>query len=221
MWGCCPGVGHPNMQRMERRGRTMVLSDGGLESLVACAAAAEAAALDTAGLRPMILAADVTGPERDTRLRAVALQAELLGMDVPTPPIADLSAPHPLTPGERETQQLLRAASIATRQGCVTLLWPARSVGEAGGLDLDSIAARVDRALLVSRLVALDAPERASFRVDTPYVDLTDRQLAELAAEMEVPLRACWWHGSRSGPGENEMKRWAGVLAGLGHGVNA
>lgn len=199
----------------------MVLSDGGLESLVACAAAAEAAALDTAGVRPMILAADSSGPEREARLRAVALQAELLGLDVPTPPIADLNTAHTLSPGERETQQLLRAASVAVRQGCVTLLWPARSVGATGGLDLDSIAARVDRALLVSRLVALDAPEHAAFRIDAPYVDLTDRQLAELAAEMEVPLRACWWHAAKTGPAEEERKRWSGVLLALGHAANA
>jgi hypothetical protein len=117
------------------------------------------------------------------------------------------------------SQGLLAAAYVAAAHRCDRVVWPVQSPAPVSGeddVDLDRIAADVDRALLVSRLVALDADEhgRPGLRIETPYVDLSDRQLAELAFDMDVPVHLCWWWEGESGAAERE--RWLGTLRAVG-----
>lgn len=204
--------------------RTIVLSDGGLGSLVACAMAREAAALESPGdrrRRPMVLAMVGAGATRELRLRAVATQAELLGLDVPSPALVERASHAGESGGERESVQLVTAVSIAARHGCEVVCWPIRCVDRNGGVDLDGIARCVGKGLLAARMVALDAGEHQTpgVRVDTPMVDLDDRQLGELAVEMDVPMRAVWWHGvgdRGDATAVAERDRWMGVLWAMG-----
>jgi hypothetical protein len=53
----------------------------------------------------------------------------------------------------------------------------------------------MNRSLLVSQLVtlAMGPAEQRQVRVRAPYADLTDRQVADLAIDMDAPIWTCWW----------------------------
>jgi len=65
------------------------------------------------------------------------------------------------------------------------------------GADLEGMDRALARARLVERLVNLDLPQEHEgeppLRIETPLLDLTDRQIAELAADLDAPLDVCWW----------------------------
>jgi hypothetical protein len=127
---------------------------------------------------------------------------------------------------ECETLELLAVTQLAVRKGCDTVVWPVQCAGPSAdrdddGLDLDWIARAADKAVLVSRLVAVDADahHKPGVRIETPYLDVTDHQLADLAAEMELPMRACWWWTISRRDGEQAMaerERWLRALAFVG-----
>jgi len=83
----------------------------------------------------------------------------------------------------------------------------------------------MNQALLVSQLVSLaDAnPGSPVVRVRTPYADLTDRQIADLVLDMDLPVWTCWWMDeSQLGEGESrdeakaEREKWTGLLKAAG-----
>lgn len=204
---------------MERAARILVLSDGSLPALVACAHAREAAAIGMmdAGKSPAVIAYGCLG--QVARVEAVSRQAELLGLEL-------IQAPAVLSPtvgsaGLRETLELTAACDAGARAGCDLVTWPAHAaMGDA--LDLDRIAAIADRAVLVSRLVGIDAASHGvpGIRVEAPFADFTDRQIADLAAELELPTAACWWHEAAGDDAEaqRERRRWMSALAAVGQG---
>lgn len=207
-----------------QRASTMVVSDGGLPSLVACGIQREMAAQTLAerGFSPSVLVMPwiIDAPARESRakrLRAVMLQVEAFGFQ-----IADEGEARGGSESELESNALLHATFVAARRGCASLTWPVQCVrpevalgGGDGGLDLDWIARCSDRALLVSRLVSIDAHEHASpsIRIETPCIDLTDAQVADLALDMELPIQACWWWGDDGHP---EAMRWTRALRSVG-----
>jgi 7-cyano-7-deazaguanine synthase in queuosine biosynthesis len=72
------------------------------------------------------------------------------------------------------------------------VLWPVHC-----GADLEAMDRALARARLVERLVNLDLPageeDEPPLRIETPLLDLSDRQIAELAADLDAPLDVCWW----------------------------
>jgi hypothetical protein len=48
--------------------------------------------------------------------------------------------------------------------------------------------------------VELDWTGVEPFRIQVPYADLTDRQLADLVLDMDLPIWTCWWWGLARGP---------------------
>ena len=94
------------------------------------------------------------------------------------------------------------------------LLWARRAH------QLRSEIIRTNMALVMSmtkrsRLVGLDSDRHrcASIRVDTPYADFSDRQLAELALDLGTPFRmAPWWNDASN----EEYRRWRGVFEAIG-----
>ena len=90
--------------------------------------------------------------------------------------------------------------------------------GKPAEMDLDAASSHVDRALLVTRLVAMDADRHqcASIVVETPYADFSDRQLAELALDMGVPFRKAPWWGVET---SEDYRRWQGVFDAIGSTV--
>ena len=83
-------------------------------------------------------------------------------------------------------------------------------------LALDRIAQIADRAVLVARLVAIDADAHGvpSIRIETPYADFTDRQIADLIADMELRAHTArlgyYDAASRMLAGE-DFKRYAAI----------
>jgi hypothetical protein len=186
---------------MERSGRAGILCDGGIEGLVACAAACERNGGE--GAVAIFVKSGRSG--EDLRRRAVDAQASALGLGV----IDVVCAVDTLAgDGERETLEVLRAAYGAAGAGCDELIWPVQvGAGEGQWPDLDALAERVDRALLLGRLVSLDAGAhgRPGFRVLTPFVDFTDRQMADLMTDLGANAELCWWWGEP----ETHAQAWA------------
>lgn len=186
---------------MDRSERTLIIGDGGLASLLACAVAREAAVL-TGLANPGVLWSGPARPEEaPQRSEAAERQAAAYGLQlvVHTAPNSLFGAsPAPFT-GLWDDRLLIEVASAAIEHGCDKVIWPVHhgGPGDSAGLghDLDAISAAVDRALLITRLVGIDAGQHArpAFRVETPYVDFTDRQLADLALDLDVPVETCWW----------------------------
>ena len=193
-------------------GRSVVLSDGGLASLVAAAAEIEAALATGDSSAPMPLMVEWPGVSRASSA-SVRRQAEALGLVVRDLP----DSPEIESVGGREATALLHAAYLAMASGCGRVVWPVQftTASPDGDCDLEREAIAVDRALLVSRLATLDAgsfglPE---LRVETPFVGMTDHQLAELALDLGVPVECCeWWDAGRRA----ERERWTSALSAAG-----
>lgn len=202
--------------------RTLVISDGSLASLVAAASARESivsAGGDERAARPVLLFVPAGDETTHARRGAVERHASLYDLEI-VDATADLRGPGAhgsFAAGLAETLTLINATYLGASKGCDLIVWP---VQFAGPLDVDRVARVVDRALLVTRLASLDSVDlgRPTLRVDTPYADLTDRQLADLALDMNVPIESLWWWklGSKSELAGAEMERWVPALQSLG-----
>lgn len=82
---------------------------------------------------------------------------------------------------------------------------------------IQGLSDAADRALLLSRLLAMDSESAFNgrlgagrFIIQTPYLELSDEQMVELALDMDVPLGEIV-----PGPGEAE-DRWLKVIRAAG-----
>lgn len=116
-------------------------------------------------------------------LRIIRRQADLAGARVvdETIPLA--------TDDFAETRLLLDACAACRAHGCARVVWPVFCAGA-----VDPIALALDRARLVSTAAALDARPRG-VPIDTPVLDLTEAQLADLAVDVGVPTQSGWLTG--------------------------
>lgn len=202
---------------------SLVIADGDLPGLLACAAAARGDELTGStgsaggsGRRSgsaLWFPAPLDADRRDAARR----HADLYGLAVVDSP----DEPEPTgvartsDDGPGATHLLLDAAECARSAGLDGVVWPIHA-GET--LDLDRVARAVDRALLVSRLVALDAPAegRGAVGIDAPYADFTDEQVAELALDMDLPAPTCWWWSGGGARGAAARERWLIALRAVG-----
>ncbi|MEO1007376.1 MAG: hypothetical protein AAFX79_02295 [Planctomycetota bacterium] len=207
---------------------TLVLFDGDLPSLVAASLARdEAGQTGSAAVLPTPPhrgAADALGPT----LRAAA---EAIGLDVLESRLAPSSTP---TSAAARTAALLAAARAAADHGDRRLVSPWMALDAEPNADrapgdqptVETLARELDRAVLVARLIMLDATDAASFAIDTPLADLSDAQVADLAVDLDVPVWRCWWWsitgGKRSKNPELAEKaqscrtRWVRALQSVG-----
>ncbi|MEM7756405.1 MAG: hypothetical protein AAF297_12330 [Planctomycetota bacterium] len=201
----------------------LVLSDGGLEGLVAAAMAVERAGLPTdrhAYLWAVPGRFEGAEAVRTTALAAADRQRAMLKLGSVAARVPATVGDGAASRGEADSALLLRAGSIARELGLRRVIWPARAgVDRAtGGVDVAEAARIVDRALLVTRLVELD-DDGPGVAIETPLVDLADDQVAELAADLGVPMDAVWWASDLSGrPGEvarAERERWERAAVGV------
>lgn len=207
--------------------RTLILVDGGLAAFVACAAfseeralAAAAAGEGTPAVEGFALAYPANGAGHPLRAAAVKRHAVFAGLTALFPrPTASKHA----SEGHAETLDLIAAAYIAAEHRCTRIIWPvSAAVGE--NISLDLLASITDRAMLVARLVAIDpaAAHVSELHIETPYSDLTDRQIADLAIDAGVPIEMCWWHRPEipealiDQHAERDRLRWLAALASVG-----
>ncbi len=235
--------------------RTLVVGDGDLASILGCAAASDAALLaqpDPAKrreIRPILWAPPFEGPTAPARQWATRRQAELFEMElVESPPtgrpsesraqaasiaahlgaqIADLPSEAVASEWPSHSRDLLHASMTAIARRCSTVLWPIHST-RSEGPDIDQVARAIDRAMLISRLIALDADLHGNpaFRIDAPYIDFSDRQLADLVIDMDLPVRLCWWwHAEMARGSSTEFRaqhdRWTPVLREVGWRIDS
>lgn len=177
----------------------MIVLDGGLGGLIACwvaFVASKRSADRLSGSDGRGNLAWIAAPSMPTfaqRARAAAKQADLCQCRVVE------GSPSPV---DSPTQLLLAAAEVARSQGLSRVVWPihAAEMRESFGVgddasDLDVASGICDRAMLVSQLAALDVTAGnvvEPCRIETPYADFTDRQLVDLAVDMDAPLWAAW-----------------------------
>jgi hypothetical protein len=157
------------------------------------------------------------GPDAEQADRAVRRQAEAYGaVYVGMGAGAGVTPSDGGTPGAARTATLIEAGTLALANGCRRVIWPVQDGGETPDdlASVESIGRELDRALLAGRLVSLEAPEAGlpEVRFETPFVDLSDRQLAELADDLAVPVETCRWWGAGVGPAAAERARWGRVL---------
>jgi hypothetical protein len=114
---------------------------------------------------------------------------------------------------------LVGAAAAGAEAGCSAAVWPV-SAGEknTGAEALARISAAVERAACITRLVGIDHP---GFELMAPYADLSDRQLADLVLDMDLPIWTCWWYAAEARDpasvlAEGQRERWAAMLASAG-----
>lgn len=184
--------------------RVLIVTDADVRGLLACAAAAREHGPGQAvwlppGADPALLG---------TCLEAVRSQAAHWEHSVIEPKAglsSAISGPDVAPPGHLQSRLLLDAAYLAMSEGIGTVIWAGTSAWHRDNLDLDSLTALHSRALLIERLVALDAAARpaeggGAVRIEAPYADLSDRQLADLVLDMDLPIWTCWWWSLARGP---------------------
>lgn len=215
--------------------KPIVLCDGDLPSLVALSLAQDAlGGLGSCGvLSGPVASSNAEGISARIRSLAEAQAAECL--DFPA------VAPSSLGTGHRRTRYLAEAAHQAISNGFTTLVcpWQAETFDPEKSRDanefpsVESLARELDRALLVSRLITLDAAEHGVgvFEVQTPLMDLSDAQVAEMALDLDVPIWRAWWWEATSGKRAKDQalgdranacrNRWCGALEALGWSATA
>lgn len=223
-------MAHPSNSK-----KTLVLCDGDLPGMVALSLAQDAlGSTGSCGVLAAPIAADRTEAVA-SRIRSLAESQAADCLDFPA------VAPAALTAGARRTRYLTEAVhhAMANGYGVLSCPWQAGAFDAEKPLGIDEVptvenlARELDRALLVSRLVTLDASEHGVgvFEVQTPVMDLSDAQVAELALDLDVPIwRAWWWEvvaGKRAkdpavGDRANVLRdRWCGALESLGWSIDA
>lgn len=198
--------------------RVLIIDDGGLAALAACIAAR----IDHQRHEPLpsehgpvVWSPGGAGPESHRRRDAAAAHAahcDLHFVESGNPAATD------------DTRLLLDAGEQAVAMGIARVIWPIQRLGDSDAPSLDQAAKAVDRALLVTRLMALDADSHnlPNFLIETPYADLTDKQLAELAADLDAPAHLCWWHSTPAASSTlaeltaTERSRWTRLLSDAG-----
>lgn len=182
--------------------RPLIINDGGPGGLIACWAEGVHAERPDAAPGPIAWFPAAPTPTLETRRRAARSQVELCSLSeflehqlaaAPSEkPGHAPSSPDPAR-GLCLTQLLLHAAHAAAERGISRVVWPVHFPDSPGdSVDLDALADACDRALLVSQLAALDTPSEHPV-IETPYADFTDRELLELARDLDAPLDACWY----------------------------
>jgi hypothetical protein len=197
--------------------RSLILCDGSILSLLACGAAREAVAAglvkDTADEFPRAM---LYGASTRAHIDAAERQSELFSVPLTS---GELFTPAPgMSPGEAEAHRLLAVAYAAATSGRERVVWPVTGAA-ADSLNLDRIAEINDRALLAARLAALDARHHGApgLRIEVPYADLTDRQVADLVLDLDLPVELCWWwKGEGSAEADRERRRWLSALEAVG-----
>jgi hypothetical protein len=94
-----------------------------------------------------------------------------------------------LPPGVHETRLLLRAGMAALQRGCGRVVWPVVAP-DRDARTLDRVSEVTDRAMLVGRLLSLDAEAQGlpGIVIETPFADLEAWQVRDLGRDVDTPL---------------------------------
>jgi 7-cyano-7-deazaguanine synthase len=163
---------------------TIVLCAGGLRSLVATAVV-------LGGNSPQhvrLLHVQDTRSGVERRLEATRRQAQHYKIEQET--LATLDRQGPGSPSSkpprlRRCRLLMAALAHAVELKARCLVWP-------GQFDAnhDEVARATEQLVLVEHLAQIDETDLPS--IESPLIDLSDRQMLELGAQLEVPWELAW-----------------------------
>ncbi len=181
--------------------RALVIDDGSLGGLLGVWTASREAALEDQP-EPVLLF-PVTGRAReDVRRGLVEQHASMCGIEsvITTPPIG---VPLGADAGALDCLVLTHAAMTGASMGTGRIIWPVHlsqleRAGESAE-ELTRIANACDRAMLAGALASVDA-SGDGVRIELPYADLSDEQIADLARDTMAPVDAAWWCEGEPGP---------------------
>lgn len=196
----------------------LIITDAGLPALILTAMLSEQQPSKDQQRSTLYPAWWTSQTDMDIRIpaidKAVDMQADLLSLTV----VRDLAGyPEEATDqsqttlGIHQTRMLLDAATLAIKLGFKRVLWPIQIPETADDPQrLNEISTAIDRAILTARLATLDAQSQGGVEVtiETPLVDLTDQQLAEIAADLNVPISSCWWTDTTLPDAQDQFTRW-------------
>lgn len=216
---CRPLAWPDDLSAVADRGNdALIISDGGLASLVAAWREAIEVRRRThpsrlpdirAELRAVIRGAPQAGSAMlciaaagSPAANAAARQSELSGF-----PMVSLGTS--LNCESLGSDALLRAARLAAERGLSRVVWPIH-LGTGGGNLMEHMTTAVERAAQVAQLAALDLPRAGgpgTLSIESPLLDLADAALIELALDLDAPVPrpwidqpgfdagvgACWW----------------------------
>lgn len=119
-------------------------------------------------------------------------ERQMVRCDAPAAGIAGLS--EGLVTGAKQSAMLISAVLEATTLGLSRVVWPIHA-GASQDIDITQLADICDRAMLVAQLIGLDSTRTTdrAISIQTPYADLNDAQMMELALDMDVPVHNAWW----------------------------
>lgn len=210
---------------MPQNRHAVVLSDGGLPSLVCMALAREKAVSECIGsdrvLYPVALAFPPELWSDRIRMDVIAAQCESLNLALGTrQTLANSSSG--ASEYEIEAGSLLAASFAAARSGVSLVIWPA-TAGVGSTVDVRRASAIQDLAILVSRIVSMDHPDHGhpGFTIETPLADCSDDRVADLAVDLAVPVKTCWWNRPQALLSAGESDRWERALRAVGSPLNA
>lgn len=207
----------------------LILTDGGLSGALACfiegvcrpaakVMGGKASPSGPSSAVCLILPAHLE-PQREARLSAARRAAHLahMGEVIEIGPVPFSDDPSLKEHGIGESALLMAAGSHAIRLGLSRMVWPVQvggtGVGAAhdpAGPVLNQIADAFDRALVCARLLSIDSPTDG-LAIQTPFVDFTDVQLADLAADVDLPMHAVYFDA-----GEDSQRRWSAAFTRVG-----
>ncbi len=201
----------------------LILTDADAESLLATAMASEQQSISSTD-PSMLIPAWWGANDTDLDLVLSALEpaarkhADIFGLQVLAehaiyPP--ESSDPSPISLHANQTRMLFDAAYLAIQLGLKRLVWPVR-IPMNHPDRIKGIGDALDRAMLVSRLVSIDADESTApeIIIETPFIDLTDAQIADLAMDLAIPLESCWWASAQDLPlAQSCANAWQGMNA--------
>ncbi len=178
---------------------SLILVSGGLRSLVALALAAADMTQPNQSRRAVLLHIRDSQENAAQRHDAFRRQSQHYQMRE----VIELELPHlqaqrmdqlkqgkPASP-LRRAQVLLTAMAQAVEWGASMVIWPVQF-----NADFDAVARVTESVVLARHLAQLDAahwpPEAVLPSVQTPLLDLSDRQLIETGAQLDAPWHLAW-----------------------------
>lgn len=205
--------------------RIYILSDGGLPALVCMAIARDKAVAASVGSDrisyPTVLAFPPELWSDRIRMESITAQCETLQLALGTRQALSATTAG-ASDAEIEAGALMAAAFAAARSGASQLIWPA-TAGIGSTVDVQRACAIQDLAVLVSRIVSMDHADHGhpEFIIETPLADCSDDRVADLAVDLAVPVKTCWWNRPEAPLSAGESDRWERALRAVGSPLNA
>lgn len=173
------------MEKTNANPWTILLNDGGMRSVVAASKYHETYRLLSVfvhdGRAVDALSLDAVKLQHEQFGIAKLVELLMPHLNAPTGKSA-AGNPHPL----RWQQLLLAAGSVASQFNAERIIWPVQI-----GSDLDKLTQVHETLLMIQQIIRLEV--KRPLTIETPFIDLSDRQLVEIGHQMNVH-----WEATRS-----------------------